>query len=169
MSRNHRAALIAALTDQMRDSATRAVMLHQAIAERFGLNSTDLKCLDLARNERQLTAGRLAELTGMSTSAITTVLDRLERAGVIERTADPADRRKVIVTPTDRHEEARAAVFTELGERFGAVLGDYDDRQLELMTEFLRRLNAVSYDLTLSLPGRADADHAGAGRAGADR
>jgi DNA-binding MarR family transcriptional regulator len=164
MSRDHRAALIAALTDQMRDSATRAVMLHQAIAERFGLNSTDLKCLDLARNERQLTAGRLAELTGMSTSAITTVLDRLERAGVIERTADPADRRKVIVTPTYRHEAARAAVFTELGERFGAVLGDYDDRQVELMTEFLRRLNAVSYDLTLSLPGRADADRADAGR-----
>jgi DNA-binding MarR family transcriptional regulator len=158
MSRDHRAALIAALTDQMRDSATRAVMLHQAIAERFGLNSTDLKCLDLARNERQLTAGRLAELTGMSTSAITTVLDRLERAGVIERTADPADRRKVIVTPTHRHEEARAAVFSELGERFGAVLGDYDDHQLELMTEFLRRLNAVSYALTRSLPGPGDAD-----------
>jgi DNA-binding MarR family transcriptional regulator len=158
MSRDHRAALIAALTDQMRDSATRAVMLHQAIAERFGLNSTDLKCLDLARNERQLTAGRLAELTGMSTSAITTVLDRLERAGVIERTADPADRRKVIVTPTHRHEKARTAVFAELGERFGAVLGDYDDRQLELMTEFLRRLNAVSYALTRSLPGRGDAD-----------
>lgn len=58
MSRDRRATLIAALTDQMRDSATRAVMLHQAIAERFGLNSTDLKCLDLARNERQLTAGR---------------------------------------------------------------------------------------------------------------
>src|SRR5580704_15382850 len=158
MSRDHRAALIAALTDQMRDSATRAVMVHQAIAERFGLNSTDLKCLDLARNERQLTAGRLAELTGMSTSAITTVLDRLERAGVIERTADPADRRKVIVTPTHRHEEARAAVFAELGERFGAVLGDYDDRELELMTDFLRRLNAVSYTLTRSLPGRGDAD-----------
>jgi DNA-binding MarR family transcriptional regulator len=153
MSRDHRATLIAALTDQMRDSATRAVMLHQAIAERFGLNSTDLKCLDLARNERQLTAGRLAELTGMSTSAITTVLDRLERAGVIERTADPADRRKVIVTPTHRHEEARAAVFAELGERF-----DYDDRQLGLMTEFLRRLNAASYALTRSLPGRGDAD-----------
>jgi DNA-binding MarR family transcriptional regulator len=158
MSRDHRATLIAALTDQMRDSATRAVMLHQAIAEQFGLNSTDLKCLDLARNERQLTAGRLAELTGMSTSAITTVLDRLERADVIERTADPADRRKVIVTPTHRHEEARAAVFAELGERFGAVLGDYDDRQLELMTEFLRRLNAASYALTRSLPGRGDAD-----------
>jgi hypothetical protein len=100
----------------------------------------------------------LCATTTAVSSAITTVLDRLERAGVIERTADPADRRKVIVTPTHRHEEARAAVFAELGERFGAVLGDYDDRQLELMTEFLRRLNAVSYALTRSLPGRADAD-----------
>jgi hypothetical protein len=47
-------------------------------------------------------------------------------------------------------------VFAELGERFGAVLGDYDDHQLELMTEFLRRLNAVSYTLTRSLPGEAE-------------
>lgn len=136
----------------MRDSAGRAVVLHQAIAEQFGLNATDLKCLDLARNENRLTAGRLAELTGMSTSAITTVLDRLEHAGVTERRSDPADRRKVIVASTGRHEAATAAIFAELGERFGAVLDDYDDDQLALMIDFLARLNAVSYTLTQSLP-----------------
>ena len=97
MSSRRRAALEAALDDQMRDSASRSVMLHQAITARLGLNSTDLKCLDLARNEPSLTAGRLAELTGLSPSAITTVLDRLERAGVIERHRDPADRRKVTI------------------------------------------------------------------------
>jgi DNA-binding MarR family transcriptional regulator len=150
-SSDRRAGLVAALADQMRDSAGRAVVLHQAIAEQSGLNSTDLKCLDLARNERSLTAGRLAELTGMSTSAITTVLDRLEHAGVIERRRDPADRRKVIVAPTGRHEEATATVFAELGSRFGAVLDDYDDDQLDLMIGFLARLNAVTYTLTRSL------------------
>jgi len=155
VSSDRRAELVAALTEQMRDSASRAVLLHQAIADRLGLNATDLRCLDLARNEGALTAGRLAELTGMSTSAITTVLDRLERAGVVGRRRDGADRRKVIVVPTGRVDEATAAIFAELGGRLGAVLADYDDDQLELMIRFLARLNAVARALVPAPPGPA--------------
>jgi DNA-binding MarR family transcriptional regulator len=135
----------------MRDSASRSVMLHQAIAGRIGLNSTDLKCLDLARNEPSLTAGRLAELTGLSASAITTALDRLERAGVIERHRDPADRRKVIIRLTGRRDAEIAQIFAALAERTRAVLQDYNDDQLTLFTAFLRRLNEAVYQTTKSL------------------
>src|SRR5262245_57219215 len=103
------------LLAMMRENASRAVILHQTIASRFGLNSTDIKCLDLARDEASLTAGRLAELTGMSTSAITAVLDRLERRGFIERRRDPADRRKVIVVATGEHVRRNGELFARLG------------------------------------------------------
>ncbi|MEU1815009.1 hypothetical protein ABZ543_07410 [Streptomyces roseifaciens] len=74
MSSKSRPELIESLMKAMRDQAGRGLMLHGAIAERFGLNFTDLKCLDLARSEPELTAGRIAAVTGLSTSAVTAVL-----------------------------------------------------------------------------------------------
>ena len=150
MSSRRRIMLEAALEEQMRDSASRSAMLHQAIASRIGLNPTDLKCLDLARGEPSLTAGRLAELTGLSASAITTALDRLERAGVVERHRDPADRRKVLIRPTGRRDPEIAQIFATLAEQTQAVVQDYDD-QLTLFIGFLRRLNEAVYHTTRSL------------------
>jgi DNA-binding MarR family transcriptional regulator len=119
-----RDALLAGLDDAMRDAAGRTVLIHQAVAHRFGLNPTDLKCLDLARHEERLTAGRLAEATGMSTSAITAVLDRMERAGFIERRRDAHDRRKVFVVSTGRREAETARAFAPLQDAVhGALAG----------------------------------------------
>src|SRR6201996_5277661 len=97
-----------------REGASRALMLHQAVADRFGLGPSDIKCLDLARDEPDLTAGRIAAVTGLSASAAPPVLDRLERAGLIERVRDTADRRKVRVRSTGRREAALGDVFTEV-------------------------------------------------------
>src|SRR5258705_6080907 len=103
MSRHDRSALTAALSEAFREQAGRALMLHGAIADRFGLNFTDLKCLDLARNEAELTAGRIAEAAGLSTSAVTSVLDRFERPGVIERRRGPAGRRQGVMGSARQH------------------------------------------------------------------
>src|SRR5579872_4079949 len=75
------------------------LLFHQAVAEHLGLNVTDLKCLDLARSEARLTPSRLAEVTGLTTAAVTTILDRLEQAGFVRRERDPSDRRKILVKP----------------------------------------------------------------------
>ncbi|GJM74993.1 hypothetical protein HMSSN036_72090 [Paenibacillus macerans] len=81
----------------MRENGTRAVMLHQTISEKIGLNATDHKCLDYLLKAGPVTAGRLAELTGLTTGAVTSVIDRLEQAGFATRDKDPNDRRKVLV------------------------------------------------------------------------
>src|SRR6266567_8630524 len=74
------------------------VLFHAQIAEHVGLSATDHKCLDLAvQAERPLTAGQIADLSGLSTGAVTGVIDRLERAGFVRRVRDPHDRRKVLV------------------------------------------------------------------------
>ncbi|MGW0135955.1 MarR family winged helix-turn-helix transcriptional regulator [Streptomyces sp. NPDC003299] len=150
-----RADLIAAIEDAVRDNGARGQLLHQAIAERFGLNPTDMKCVDLARSEPRLTAGRLAEITGMSTSATTAVLDRMEKAGFIERVRDPADRRRVIVVSTGRREQELAAAFAPLKDVMTAVLESYDDDQLVLIAQFTQRVNELLRDLTRTMPGTA--------------
>ena len=77
--------------------STAVVLYHEAIADRLGLSATEWKCLGLLRKSGPITAGRLAELTGLTTGAITGIVDRLERAGRARRASDPHDRRRVII------------------------------------------------------------------------
>src|SRR5215469_9975661 len=94
-----RRALLNKIWDLGRKMSTQTVFLHQAIAQSFGLNATDTKCLDLILNgpDGSVTAGWLSERTGLTTGAITHILDRLEKRGFIERVRDTEDRRKVFI------------------------------------------------------------------------
>src|SRR5689334_7363254 len=94
-----RAELLRRLSDLGRKISTQTVFLHQAIAQTVGLNATDTKCVDLigSHANANVTAGRLAELTGLTTGAITHILDRLEKRGIVERVRDTEDRRRVFV------------------------------------------------------------------------
>ena len=69
----------------------------QAVADYLGINRTDARCLEIIERLGGVTAGRLARESGLSTGAVTTVLDRLERSGLARRTSDPDDRRRVLV------------------------------------------------------------------------
>src|SRR5215471_15598219 len=93
-----RSELITAIEHQARIGSTQTVLFHTAVAERLGLNPSDHKVADiLSLEEGPVTPGRLAELTGLTTEAITGVLDRLDNAGFIAREPDPADRRRIIL------------------------------------------------------------------------
>src|ERR1700733_11041636 len=94
--RGSRKELITKLAAAMRDVSGLSVLHSQAVAGRLGINSTDLECLDLVERG-PVAAGALAGATGLTTGAITGVIDRLERAGFVRREADSADRRKVLV------------------------------------------------------------------------
>lgn len=152
MSRaQERPRIVAELTEAARDMAGWTLMVHQTITARFGLGPTDMKCLDLARDEPNLTAGRLAEITGLSTSAVTSAVDRLEKRGFVERTRDPSDRRKVIIRPTGTHDAEATAIFTQVDRTFQRVLADYDEAELELITGFIHRCNEESRHLIPTL------------------
>ncbi|GLY69155.1 MarR family winged helix-turn-helix transcriptional regulator [Amycolatopsis taiwanensis] len=95
-----------------REMSTLSVLRHARIADQMGLSGTDHKALDLAaRAEGPLTAGRIAQLTGLSTGAVTGVIDRLERAGFVRRVRDTEDRRKVLVEILPVDEEKYAPLF----------------------------------------------------------
>src|SRR5438034_2670026 len=92
-----RAELLAALNEAARRQSTATVLFHAAVAERLGLSATDHKYADLIARQGPMTAGELADRAGLTTGAITGVLDRLERAGWVRRERDPHDRRRVMV------------------------------------------------------------------------
>ena len=106
--------------------------------QKLGINRTDGRCLDIVQNQGPITAGRLAELSGLTTAAVTAVLDRLERAGYARRVRDEKDRRQVIVELTPLMAERGAQIWGPLGKEAIAEIGRLSTEQLELVMEFFR-------------------------------
>ncbi len=124
--------------------STRSVLLHAAIADKLGLNPSDHKCADVLRDQPgPITAGRLAELTGLSTGAITGVLDRLERAGFVARDQDPSDRRRVVIRCTPERAPDLRPLFMPLRDGMIAFCARYTDGELRLILDFLQSSDVV--------------------------
>jgi DNA-binding MarR family transcriptional regulator len=143
-----RSALERLLNDGLgRELSASMVFFHEAVAERLGLSVTDQKTLDLAARSQEdgrVTPGKLAELTGLTTGAITGVLDRLEKSGFIKREKDPSDRRQVVVRllPARMHELAR--IFEPYAKKWEALCAEYDEEELTLIADYLERAIALT-------------------------
>src|SRR4029077_10828526 len=92
-----RAALMQELENALRRSSAQGVIFGQTVANTVGISGSDLECLDFLNLEGRVTAGRLAEVTGLTTGAITGVVGRLEKCGFLRRERDQTDRRKVFI------------------------------------------------------------------------
>ncbi|WP_330233411.1 MarR family transcriptional regulator [Nocardia sp. NBC_00508] len=146
-----RAELDVALTMAAQRSATDAVMMHQAVADRLGLHVTDLRCLNLLRLGGPATAGELATQTGLTTGAITRMIDRLLKAGYVRREHDEQDRRRVIVSVVQERINEIAPHYEILAREFGAAMADYTAEQMELVLEVFNRLHETSLRVTAQL------------------
>jgi DNA-binding MarR family transcriptional regulator len=132
-----RAALLTELEHAVRKSSALGVIFGQTVASRVGISSSDLECLDFLNIEGRVTAGRLAELTGLTTGAITGVVDRLEKAGLVRRERDEEDRRKVFIAIVPEN-VARVGRFYEHLQRGMLELWEtYSDAELKLMLRFM--------------------------------
>src|SRR5919204_2273684 len=111
--------MIQAINDKLRETSTETIMFHQAVADVLGLHITDHKCLDIIYRYGAMPAGRLAELTGLTTGAVTGIIDRLEKAGYVRRANDPKDRRRTIIEPVrnKKLEKKIELIFMHLHER----------------------------------------------------
>ncbi len=123
----------------------------EAVAESLGLDATALRCIGFAWTEPDMTPGRLAELTGLTTGAVTGVLDRLERAGFIERVADPSDRRRTLVRVSLTRGREVGAAYEPLERATESVFERLDDGQRALLVGVLRELAAVGSSDTARL------------------
>lgn len=124
-----------------RELSQATVLFHEQVAEHVGLSATDHKCLDLAvQAERPLTAGQIAELSGLSTGAVTGVIDRLERAGFVRRVRDPHDRRKVLVEVTRGSLARYGDAYDGLWAALDSTLTDYTEAELTAIERFVRSM-----------------------------
>lgn len=134
------------LSDLGRDASTRTVFLHQAIAQQVGLNATDTKAIDLILRGPPdgVTAGWLSEQTGLTSGAITHILDRLERRAFIERVRDTVDRRRVFVRARLENLAPLGPLYEAIGKAYGALAKRYTDEELAVICDYMERAAQVS-------------------------
>lgn len=124
-----------------RELSTMTVLFHSRIAEQLGLSGTDHKCLELVlRAEEPITAGRIAQLSGLSTGAVTGVIDRLEQRGFVRRVRDPHDRRKVLVEVADFDEAAVAHHFKDAVDITERVLARFTPEEWDVVERYTRAI-----------------------------
>ncbi|MCB8925633.1 MAG: MarR family transcriptional regulator [Ardenticatenaceae bacterium] len=136
---------------EVRQLSTATTMAASAIAQQIGMNSSDLQCAELLVRMGPLTAGQLAELSGLTTGAITGVVDRLERAGWAKREADSKDRRRVIIRALPQDSPAESSLYNPYTEAMSDLLADYNDEELGFILEFISRLTAVTSQMAAQI------------------
>lgn len=140
-----RDAIRAALVAAGRALGNSSAMLNHAVAERLGIHATDWECVSLLNEAlpSALTAGQIAELTGLSTGAVTGVIDRLEAAGFVARERDPADRRRVIVRLDGTKMVSVMPLFAGMLADMMALHDRYTDDELDRFAELLNTASEI--------------------------
>jgi DNA-binding MarR family transcriptional regulator len=149
--------------DSGRRLSTAVVLFHETLGQCLGLSAVDHRALTLILDHAPLTAGTLAQLTGLTPGAVTGLADRLERAGYIRRTPDPSDRRKIVIEPIGDGMPGLDEVFVDLGTAMSTFMAKYDDRELATIADYVdntidvlqEQTRRLSEELTGSARGAA--------------
>jgi DNA-binding MarR family transcriptional regulator len=130
--------LIAELIDALRANQLATDKMDEAAARGLGVNRTDARCLDIVERFGPIAAGELGREAGLSTGAVTAVIDRLVAKGYLRRVADPTDRRRVLVEITELMEERAGAYYGPLAAASVPMLSRFTVAELEAIVRFLR-------------------------------
>ncbi len=143
-----------------REFAAAMVNFHEATGKLLGLSASERKCMDLLSALGPVSAGVIAERTGLTTGAVTGLVDRLEKAGYARRTRDPGDRRKVLVelVPNSRVDALLAAVFGPYGQDMAGLTGRYSAEEWAAIADWVERVTEILRSNTRRIgePGFAD-------------
>src|ERR687891_2283075 len=136
-----REVIIQAINDKFTEMSTETILFHQALADLLGFHITDHRCMQFLHSYGAMPAGRLAELTGLTTAAVTGIIDRLEEAGYVRRANDPKDRRRTIIEPirNKKLERKIEIIFMPLHERMHKLLSSYSDSELAFLLDVLTK------------------------------
>ncbi len=125
-----------ALGRQLSDAT---IFLHENIARKAGLSVTDHKYLGLIMQKGAVTAGQLSGLTGLTTGAVTGLVDRLEKKELVQREYDEMDRRKVLIVPNyEKANKLLGPLLGELQKRVVQLISSYTDEETEIIEKYLR-------------------------------
>lgn len=144
------------LEHAVRKSSALGVIFGQTVANKVGMSSSDLECLDFLNIEQRVTAGRLAELTGLTTGAITGMVDRLEKAGFVRRERDESDRRKVFIAIVPENVAKIGRYYEPLQRAVLRNWESYSDAELKLLLRFMTQGYTTMLDVTEQLKAMVD-------------
>ncbi|SPT60926.1 MarR family winged helix-turn-helix transcriptional regulator [Actinomadura madurae] len=136
---SEREELIEALVEEMPWYISTLVRFQVAVAHQIGIPVTDLHALAALLETGPVGAGRLAELMGMTSGAITRMVDRLERGGFVRRGPDPEDRRRVVVSVVPERVAEIARFYEPMGVEWRGHVDQISDDNLRFLLGFLRR------------------------------
>lgn len=140
------------LTKLGRQVSDATILMHEAIARRVGLTGLDHKYLSIILRKGPLTAGGFSKLTGLTTGAVTGVIDRLEEKGLVRRQFDKSDRRKILIVPNvDKAKRLFDKSNGELRERMENLIGTYSEPEIELIGGYLSKAIEVMEGITTEL------------------
>ncbi len=145
------------LEHALRRSSAQGTIYASAVAETAGISSSDMDCMDFLNLEGRMTAGRLAELTGLTTGAITGVVDRMEKAGLVRRERDEEDRRKVFIVPAAESMAKLGRLYEPVQRAMHQLYDGYSDAELKLLLKFANQGYEAMLKATTELRSMVDA------------
>jgi DNA-binding MarR family transcriptional regulator len=137
----------------VRKMGAQSVVTSKTVADRFSLNQTDLEVLDLILLRGKASAGNLADATGLSSGSVTALLDRLERAGYVERFDDPNDRRRVLVGVCPRAIKPIEEVYRVIQAKMVALWSTFEPDELRIVCDFITRSTDLAVECCKNFHG----------------
>ena len=155
-SRRTRKELLAELGEAARTSQNATDEVDEAFCDLLAINRTDGRCIDIVQRLGPVTAGRLATEAGLTTGAVTAVIDRLEKAGYLRRRRDEHDRRKVLVEMTPTLRTLTEETYVAFHKDSWKHIARFTDEELGAIIDFLRVSHDRNLELAAEIRGRAE-------------
>ena len=127
----------------VRDYGVNLTLFQSAVTEWAGVNATDMGCLRLLFIKGIATPTELARHTGLTSGATTAMLDRLEKAGLIERRPNPDDRRGILVVPAKSGTVKVASWFESARKAQDELISSYSEGELEIISDAFERFTKI--------------------------
>jgi DNA-binding MarR family transcriptional regulator len=129
--------LIEELSQSMQRSGTLTVLHTNAVADKIGISATEFESMDVISHNQPISAGHLATRCGLTTGAITGIIDRLERANLVRRVRDPEDRRRVLLEPIENKEKKKKVreLYQPMSRAFNELMEECTPEQLQFLVD----------------------------------
>ncbi|AYZ11585.1 MarR family transcriptional regulator [Chryseobacterium arthrosphaerae] len=121
-----------------------SIFMHEAIARKAGLSSADHKYLGLILPYDTITAGEISKLTGLTTGAVTGLIDRLEKKELVKRQFTKEDRRKVLIIPhVENSMKLLGPVFETLQQKTMQLVSTFSEDEIKTIERYFKGATAI--------------------------
>lgn len=126
-----------------------SIQMHEAVARKAGLSGTDHKYLGFLIEKGQMTAGELSTLTGLTTGAVTGLIDRFEKKKLVKRTLAKDDRRKVIIEPNTKNIMALfVPLYKEFRSKSEKLIGSFSNNEITIIEAYFSKAIEIMNETT---------------------